>query len=164
MFFQETDNLLISYTSQILLPVTFCEFQLRNNTTLSMSTIWTCIFFVLAFFNPIKNLRKLISISNRILSFWFTVCEMKCHDKLESYSITLINCNLFWILAAQQYYIEYGNDLNEERFYNLVPNYIPDYCLQRDNAVDMWHQLVLQAYKKVHTSEQCQFLWISVQF
>ena len=64
----------------------------------------------------------------------------------------------FWILAAQQYYIEYGNDLNEERFYSLVPNYIPDYCLQRDNAVDMWHNLVLQAYKKVHTNTMSVFM------
>ena len=52
------------------------------------------------------------------------------------------------MIAAQQYYIEYGNDLNEERLFNLIPNYIPDYCLQRDNAVEMWHHLVLQAYKK----------------
>ena len=53
------------------------------------------------------------------------------------------------MIAAQQYYIEYGNDLNEERLFNLIPNYIPDYCLQRDNAIEMWHHLVLQAYKKV---------------
>ena len=53
------------------------------------------------------------------------------------------------MIAAQQYYIEYGNDLNEERLFNLIPNYIPDYCLQRDNAIEMWHHLVLGAYKKV---------------
>merc|ERR550532_916705 len=52
------------------------------------------------------------------------------------------------MIAAQQYYIEYGNDLNEERLFNLIPNYIPDYCLQRDNAIEMWHHLVLQAFKK----------------
>ena len=62
------------------------------------------------------------------------------------------------MIAAQQYYIEYGNDLNEERLFNLIPNYIPDYCLQRDNAVDMWHQLVLQAYKKVHTNTMSVFM------
>ena len=38
--------------------------------------------------------------------------------------------------------------MNEERLYNLVTNYIPDYCLQRDNAVDMWYHLILQAFKK----------------
>ena len=53
------------------------------------------------------------------------------------------------MIAAQQYYIEFGNDMNSERLYNLLPNYIPDYCLQRDNAVETWHQLIMQAYKKV---------------
>ena len=74
------------------------------------------------------------------------------------------------MIAAQQYYIEYGTDLNEDRLFNLIPNYIPDYCLQRDNAIEMWHHLVLQAYKKVkkkmkilnflimHTNNLCQCL------
>ena len=61
------------------------------------------------------------------------------------------------MIAAQQYYIEYGNDLNEERLFNLIPNYIPDYCLQRDNAIEMWHHLVLQAYKKVMQKQQSLF-------
>lgn len=52
------------------------------------------------------------------------------------------------MIAAQQYYIEFGNDMNAEKLYNLLPNYIPDYCLQRDNAVETWHQLIMQAYKK----------------
>ena len=53
------------------------------------------------------------------------------------------------MIAAQQYYIEYGNDMNAERLHSLLPNYIPDYCLQRDNAMDTWHQLIIQAFKKV---------------
>ena len=53
------------------------------------------------------------------------------------------------MIAAQQYYIEYGNDMNEDRLFNLIPNYIPDYCLQRENANEMWAHLILQAYKKV---------------
>ena len=53
------------------------------------------------------------------------------------------------MIAAQQYFIEYGSDLNSERLFNLLPNYIPDYCLQRDNAMETWHQLIIQAYKKV---------------
>ena len=40
------------------------------------------------------------------------------------------------MIAAQQYYIEYGTDINGERLYGLLPNYIPDYCLQTDNALD----------------------------
>ena len=56
---------------------------------------------------------------------------------------------LFIYFSAQQYYIEYGNDMNEDRLFNLIPNYIPDYCLQRENANEMWAHLILQAYKKV---------------
>jgi myosin-7 len=54
------------------------------------------------------------------------------------------------MIAAQQYYIEYCSDLNVERLYNLLPSYIPDYCLtSTDKAIDRWGQLVVQAYKKV---------------
>lgn len=54
------------------------------------------------------------------------------------------------MIAAQQYYIEYGNDMNVERLFTLLPNYIPDYCLTDvDNAIERWGHLVLQAYKKV---------------
>ena len=56
------------------------------------------------------------------------------------------------MIAAQQYYIEYGTDLIEDRLFGLIPNYIPDYCLQRENANEMWAHLILQAYKKVRTS------------
>ncbi|KAJ9583263.1 hypothetical protein L9F63_022396, partial [Diploptera punctata] len=53
------------------------------------------------------------------------------------------------MIAAQQYYIEYCSDLNVDRLYNLLPSYIPDYCLtSADKAVDRWGQLVVQAYKK----------------
>ena len=53
------------------------------------------------------------------------------------------------MIAAQQYYIEYGTEMNAERLFGLLPNYIPDYCLQTDNALDTWNGLILQAYKKV---------------
>ncbi|XP_059049839.1 myosin-VIIa [Achroia grisella] len=53
------------------------------------------------------------------------------------------------MIAAQQYYIEYGQDMNTERLYTLLPNYIPDYCLTGvEKAVDRWGSLVVQAYKK----------------
>ncbi|KOB75157.1 Myosin-VIIa [Operophtera brumata] len=53
------------------------------------------------------------------------------------------------MIAAQQYYIEYGQDMNNERLYTLLPNYIPDYCLTGvEKAVDRWGTLVVQAYKK----------------
>lgn len=56
------------------------------------------------------------------------------------------------MIAAQQYYIEYGTDMNVERLFTLLPNYIPDYCLTDvENAIERWGHLVLQAYKKVTT-------------
>ncbi|GBP20574.1 Myosin-VIIa [Eumeta japonica] len=53
------------------------------------------------------------------------------------------------MIAAQQYYIEYGHDMNTDRLFTLLPNYIPDYCLTGvEKAVDRWGALVVQAYKK----------------
>nr|CAD7413761.1 unnamed protein product [Timema poppensis] len=53
------------------------------------------------------------------------------------------------MIAAQQYYIEYSSELSVERLFNLLPSYIPDYCLATsDKALDRWGQLVVQAYKK----------------
>ena len=53
------------------------------------------------------------------------------------------------MIAAQQYYIEYGTDMSGERLLNLLPNYIPDYCLTGDKPVEYWHQLISQAFRKV---------------
>jgi myosin-7 len=64
------------------------------------------------------------------------------------------------MIAAQQYYIEYCSDLNVDRLYNLLPSYIPDYCLaSTDKAVDRWGQLVVQAYKKVmyQSNRECWY-------
>jgi len=53
------------------------------------------------------------------------------------------------MIAGQQYYIEYGSDINAERLMALLPNYIPDYCLSTgDKAIDKWAQLTVQALKK----------------
>ena len=53
------------------------------------------------------------------------------------------------MIAAQQYYIEYNTELSSERLLNLLPNYIPDYCLTGDKPVEYWHQLITQAFRKV---------------
>lgn len=53
------------------------------------------------------------------------------------------------MIAAQQYFIEYGTDMSMERLFTLLPNFIPDYCLTGiEKAIDRWAALVLQAYKK----------------
>ncbi|XP_025836216.1 myosin-VIIa isoform X1 [Agrilus planipennis] len=64
------------------------------------------------------------------------------------------------MIAAQQYYIEYGLDMNSERLLTLLPNYIPDYCLTGiEKAVDRWGNLVVQAYRKsYYLKEKAQSL------
>ncbi|XP_046676173.1 myosin-VIIa isoform X2 [Homalodisca vitripennis] len=53
------------------------------------------------------------------------------------------------MIAAQQYFIEFATDLNMERLLNLLPNYIPDYCLTNaEKSIDRWAALIVQAYKK----------------
>ena len=55
------------------------------------------------------------------------------------------------MVAAQQYYIDYGNDVIINRLLTLLPNYIPDYCLSvGDKAVERWAQLTVTALKKVN--------------
>ena len=53
------------------------------------------------------------------------------------------------MIAAQQYFIEYGTDLNHERLLGQLPNYIPDYCLTGDKPPDHWQSLIVNAFKKV---------------
>lgn len=54
------------------------------------------------------------------------------------------------MIAAQQYYIEYGSDIGVDRLLALLPSYIPDYCLTiGDKSLDRWAQLTIQAMKKV---------------
>lgn len=58
-------------------------------------------------------------------------------------------------LAAQQYYVEYGLDLNAERLATLVPGYIPDALLQGSGAIDKWTQMIINSYKKVRARPAC---------
>ncbi|KAG1715049.1 Myosin-VIIa [Nymphon striatum] len=53
------------------------------------------------------------------------------------------------MIAAQQYYIEFGTDVNIERLVNLLPNYIPDYCLTGgEKSIEHWSNLVVNSLKK----------------
>lgn len=53
------------------------------------------------------------------------------------------------MIAAQQYYIEFGSDMNTDRLYNNLTSYIPDYCVSAgDKAIDRWSSLVVTAYRK----------------
>ena len=52
------------------------------------------------------------------------------------------------MIAAQQYYIDYGYDMHMERLQSLLPSYIPDSCLQNSKALNYWMQGVMRAHKK----------------
>lgn len=57
------------------------------------------------------------------------------------------------MISAQQYYIEHTTDLNNERLLNLLPNYIPDYCLTNaEKSIERWNTLIIHAYKKVRNA------------
>ncbi|XP_071536430.1 myosin-VIIa isoform X6 [Panulirus ornatus] len=64
------------------------------------------------------------------------------------------------MIAAQQYYIEFGTDMNTDRLYNNLPGYIPDYCVSAgDKAIDRWANLVVAAYRKsYYVKERVQAL------
>jgi myosin VIIa len=56
------------------------------------------------------------------------------------------------MIAAQQYYIDYGDVLNKERLYALLPTYcVPDYYLNNGSSktIDKWIQTIMNAHKKV---------------
>lgn len=52
------------------------------------------------------------------------------------------------MVAAQQYYIEYGTDLNQERLSTNLTGYIPDYCVASgENALERSAELFVNAIK-----------------
>ena len=52
------------------------------------------------------------------------------------------------MIAAQQYFIDYGHDMNVERLQSLLHSYIPDHCLSSNKAQSYWTQGVAMAFKK----------------
>lgn len=61
------------------------------------------------------------------------------------------------VIAAQQYYVEYGTALNTERLASLIPSYIPDYMIggkgsRRDPY--SWAREVEKAFRKAYFSKQ----------
>lgn len=51
------------------------------------------------------------------------------------------------MIAAQQYYIEHGSSPTPEKLQSLLPSYIPDYALNRQNALNFWHSTILSKIK-----------------
>ncbi|CAG5130123.1 unnamed protein product, partial [Candidula unifasciata] len=51
------------------------------------------------------------------------------------------------MLAAQQYFIEYGQNIEIQRLQSLLPTYIPESCLQKPNSLQMWMNAVINKLK-----------------
>lgn len=53
------------------------------------------------------------------------------------------------MIAAQQYYIDFGDELIPEKLITALPNYIPDHCFaNNEKSIERWANLVANAYKK----------------
>jgi myosin-7 len=59
------------------------------------------------------------------------------------------------MIAAQQFYVEYGDEIKLDKLVSVLTNYIPDHCLQsNEKSVEKWANLIIAAYKKVCASAQ----------
>ena len=55
------------------------------------------------------------------------------------------------MIAGQQYYIEYGPNMQPERLRDLIPRCIPDNQLVQNKATERWIQIIMHAHKRTFT-------------
>jgi myosin-7 len=58
------------------------------------------------------------------------------------------------MIAAQQYYIEYGPDMHIDRLRELLPHYIPDNQLVQNKATERWLQIVIHTHKRYFSNSK----------
>ncbi|XP_066501283.1 unconventional myosin-VIIa isoform X2 [Hoplias malabaricus] len=51
-------------------------------------------------------------------------------------------------LASQQYYVEYGAEILQDRLLSLIPSYIPDREISSSRTMDKWAQVIIASHKK----------------
>ncbi|XP_034557691.1 myosin VIIAa [Notolabrus celidotus] len=51
-------------------------------------------------------------------------------------------------LASQQYYVDYGSEILQERLLSLIPSYIPDREISTSRTVEKWAHFIMAAHKK----------------
>lgn len=56
-------------------------------------------------------------------------------------------------LASQQYYVDYGAEILQERLLSLITSYIPEREISASRTVDKWAQVIMSAHKKVSTKQ-----------
>ncbi|TMS14178.1 Unconventional myosin-VIIa [Larimichthys crocea] len=58
-------------------------------------------------------------------------------------------------LASQQYYVDYGSEILQDRLLSLIPSYIPDREITSTKTAEKWVQLIINAHKKgLHTKRR----------
>uniref|UniRef100_A0AAX7SQ17 Myosin VIIAb n=1 Tax=Astatotilapia calliptera TaxID=8154 RepID=A0AAX7SQ17_ASTCA len=56
-------------------------------------------------------------------------------------------------LASQQYYVDYGSEVLQDRLLSLIPSYIPDREITSTKTAEKWVQLIISAHKKVPSGQ-----------
>lgn len=64
-------------------------------------------------------------------------------------------------LASQQYYVDYGPEILQDRLLSLIPSYIPDREITSTKTAEKWLQLIVSAHKKVRLRRLRRFAKIS---
>uniref|UniRef100_A0A3Q3QP69 Myosin VIIAb n=1 Tax=Monopterus albus TaxID=43700 RepID=A0A3Q3QP69_MONAL len=58
-------------------------------------------------------------------------------------------------LASQQYYVDYGSEMLQDRLLSLIPSYIPDREITSNKNAEKWAQLIISVHKKeLHTKRR----------
>ncbi|XP_076454167.1 myosin-VIIa-like isoform X2 [Babylonia areolata] len=57
------------------------------------------------------------------------------------------------MIAAQQYFLEYGNSVVPERLQALLPSYLPEASLHKPNAMDLWLKLIISKLRASYFSD-----------
>uniref|UniRef100_A0A8C4I6M7 Myosin VIIAb n=1 Tax=Dicentrarchus labrax TaxID=13489 RepID=A0A8C4I6M7_DICLA len=57
-------------------------------------------------------------------------------------------------LASQQYYVDYGCEILQDRLLSLIPSYIPDREITSTKTAEKWVQLIVSAHKKVLNTQK----------
>ena len=52
------------------------------------------------------------------------------------------------MIAAQQYYIDFGPEMMNDRLQSLIPSYIPDSCLASQKSTPYWVTKIQQSFSK----------------
>jgi hypothetical protein len=58
------------------------------------------------------------------------------------------------VLAARQYFTEYGSEISEEGLEGVLPSYIPADRRQQPESNKMWRRLVTKAHQRLFGSRK----------